>query len=203
MDSTLLVVPRADFSIEDPWAVPAGSATFQLRRSTDGAAPRLTTTVVVYADAENLNVLFRAEDDGVVATLMKHDAPLHQEDVVEVFLAPEKPTIYYELEVNPLGTTFDARIESPNGVRASMHVDLAWTCKDLFAAVRRVPGATDTILRIPFASIDGAKRKEWRANFFRIDRSRVHGDEFSAWQPTLKNPADFHVAGAFGRMRFE
>ena len=66
-----------------------------------------------------------------------------------------------------------------------------------------VPGSTDTILRIPFACMDAAPKNEWRANFFRIDRSRAHGDEFSAWQPTLANPADFHVAAAFGRLRFE
>jgi hypothetical protein len=201
--SSLLVVRRADFSIEDPWAIPAGCVPISLRRSTDGASPRLATKVVVYADAKNLNVLFRAEDDEVVATYLEHDAPLYEEDVVEVFLAPDKPTTYYEIEVNPLGTTFDARIESPKGVRASMRVDLGWTCKDLFAATRRVPGSTDTILRIPFACMGAAPRNEWRANFFRIDRSRVHGDEFSAWQPTLKNPADFHVAAAFGRLRFE
>ncbi len=203
MESGLLVVRRADFSIEDPWAVPAGCVPFPLVRSTDAGTPRLKTTVVVYADTENLYVLFRAEDDEVIATYMDHDSPIYEEDVVEVFLAPDKPTTYYELEVNPLGTTFDARIESPIGVRASMRADLAWTCEDLFAAVRRVPGLTDTMLRIPFASIDAAPKNEWRANFFRIDRSRAHGDEFSAWQPTQKNPADFHVAAAFGRLRFE
>jgi hypothetical protein len=203
MESGLLIVRQADFSIEDPWAVPEGCVPFPLLRSTDGGTPRQKTTVVVYADKQNLNVLFRAEDDEVVATYLDHDAPLYEEDVVEVFLAPGKPTTYYELEVNPLGTTFDARIESPNGVRASMRADLAWTCENLFAATRRVPGATDTILRIPFASIHGAPKSEWRANFFRIDRSRKHGDEFSAWQPTMKNPADFHVVAAFGRLRFE
>jgi Carbohydrate-binding family 9 len=203
MESGLLVVRRADFSIEDPWAVPAGCVPFPLVRSTDAGTPRLKTTVVVYADTENLHVLFRAEDDEVIATYMDHDSPIYEEDVVEVFLAPDKPTTYYELEVNPLGTTFDARIESPIGVRASMRADLAWTCEDLFAAVRRVPGLTDTMLRIPFASIDAAPKNEWRANFFRIDRSRAHGDEFSAWQPTQMNPADFHVAAAFGRLRFE
>ena len=203
MESGPLVVRQADFAIEDPWAVPAGCVPFQLLRSTNAGTPRQKTTVIVYADTKNLYVLFRAEDDEVIATYMDHDAPIYEEDVVEVFLAPDKPTTYYELEVNPIGTTLDAKIESPKGVRASMRADLAWTCKDLFAAIRRVPGMTETILRIPFASIDGARKNEWRANFFRIDRSRTHGDEFSAWQPTLKNPADFHVVAAFGRLRFE
>ena len=49
---------------------------------------------------------------------------------------PEDGATYYELEVNPLGTTFDARIDSPDGVRATMRADLSWTCNGLFAAVR-------------------------------------------------------------------
>jgi hypothetical protein len=63
----------------------------------------------------------------------------------------------------------------------------------------------DTIVRIPFSSVGRATPGDgetWRGNFFRIDRHPDHGDEFSAWQPTLKNPADFHVAAAFGALRF-
>ena len=206
MDSNVLLVPRVDFSIEEPWAMPARCMPVDLQRSTDGRPPRLRTTVAVYADSSCLNVLFRAEDDEVIATYLEHDEPLYQEDVVEVFLSPEKPTTYYEIEVNPLGTTFDARIDSPDGVRATMRADVSWTCADLFVAIRRTSGVVDTILRIPFASIDApepAAGAEWEANFFRIDRNRTHGDEFTAWRPTLKNPADFHVAATFGRLRFE
>ena len=52
----------------------------------------------------------------------------------------------------------------------------------------------------PFAALK--KSDEWRANFFRIDRSAAHGDDFSAWQPTMKTPPDFHVTEAFGVLRF-
>jgi hypothetical protein len=201
-----LVVRRAEFSIEEPWAVPAACERITLRQSTDGGAPRLATNVAVYADLECLNVLFHAQDDGVVATYLKHDQPLHQEDVVEVFLAPSDPRRYYEIEVNPLGTTFDARIDSPDGLRATMKTDLSWNCRGLFAAVRKVPGILDIVMRIPFASLGArtpAQGDEWRGNFFRIDRSPSRGDAFTAWQPTMKNPPDFHVPAAFGRLLFE
>src|SRR5438309_1861222 len=56
------------------------------------------------------------------------------------------------------------------------------------------------VIRIPFAALK--KSDEWRANFFRIDRSAANGDEFSAWQPTMKTPPDFHVTAAFGTLRF-
>ena len=118
-DDTILV-PRAEFAIEEPWAIPPGCPVVNLRRSTDGSQPRLRTTVAVYADDACLNVVFSGEDDGIVATHLEHDAPLYQEDVVELFLSTDDPHVYFEIEVNPLGTIFDARITSPDGVRATM-----------------------------------------------------------------------------------
>jgi hypothetical protein len=200
------LVRRADFSIEEPWMVPRQCVPVALRRAVDGSTPRLKTEVAIYYDRDYLSVLFRCRDDEVVAHYLEHDQPLYEEDVVEVFLSIADVRHYYELEVNPLGTTFDARIDSPDGVRATMTTDIDWTCDGLFAAVRRVPGATDTVMRIPFGSIDTQcprSGETWRGNFFRIDRSRSHGDEFSAWRPTLKNPADFHVTAVFGALRFE
>jgi cellulose/xylan binding protein with CBM9 domain len=200
-----LLVRRAAFVMEDPWAVPQGSERIALRRSSDGGKPRQHTTIVVYADDDRLNVLFESEDDEIVATHLRHDAPLYEEDAVEMFLAPSTPLHYFEIEVNPLATTFDAKIDSPDGIRSTMHLDVAWDCTDLFAAVRKTARRVDTIVRVPFASLDVARPRagdEWRGNFFRIDRSKNRGDEYMAWQPTMKNPADFHVAAAFGRIVF-
>lgn len=204
-----IVVPRASFSIEEPWSVPPACQPVRLLRATDGSAPRLATSVSAYRDAEALTFVFSGADDQIVARHYGHDEPLWEHDVVEVFLAPERLTEYFELEVNPLGTTFDARIESPEGHRGTMRTFLDWTCDGLFAAVRRdveSSGAMtlETVIRIPFASIGGepAAAAEWRANLFRIDRHAELGDEFTAWQPTMKTPADFHVPAAFGVLRF-
>lgn len=208
--SDVLFVPRAEFQIDDPWAVPPLCEPVRLRRSTDGKAPRLSTTVAAYNDGSHVNFVFCAADDAeMVARHRRHDAPLYQEDVVEVFLAPGRIDQYYEFEVSPLGTTFDARIRSPDGVRATMRADVDWNCANLFAAVRRASESSgelvvDTVIRIPFASIDARPPQagdEWRANLFRIDRHPGTA-EFSAWQPTHKDPPDFHVTAAFGRLRF-
>ena len=211
MSADPLAVRRATFSIENPWAVPSVCEPVRMRRATDGSAPRLATSVAAYFDDEFLTVLFACADDHIVATHLEHDAPLYEEDVVEAFLAPATPREYFELEVNPLGTTYDARIESPDGVRATMRGDRAWTCDRMFAAVRKIVESSgamtiDTVLRIPFSCL-GRRTPEpgetWRANFFRVDRNPRHGDEYSAWQPTLRTPADFHVTAAFGTIRFE
>lgn len=197
--------------MEEPWEVPESYGRVELRRATDGGAARQRTTAAAYFDDEMLTIVFSGIDDRVVATLLEHDAPLYQEDVVEVFLAPNRLEEYFEIEVNPLGTTFDARIESPDGVRSTMKTDLAWTCEGLFAGIRRnagrIAGATlDVIIRIPFASLDRktpVADETWRCNFFRIDRDPAAGDDFLAWQPTMRTPPDFHVPAAFGTLRFE
>ena len=210
MPSDTLQIRRASFSVEEPWAIPAGCATVQLLRATDGSTPRLSTAVSVYYDDRYLNVLFSTADDHTVATMERHDEPLYEEDVVEMFLAPERLTEYFEIEVSPLGTTFDARIESPDGLRQTMRADVSWECAGLRAGLRRLTEANgdvtvDTLIRVPFAGLGRSTPKpgeEWRGNLFRIDRHPVHGDEYSAWQPPMKDPADFHVAAAFGVLIF-
>lgn len=204
--SPVLVLPRADFSFEDPWDVPEACGWAKLRRAIDGNAPRLATSVTGYFDDETVTFVFRAIDDEVVATQLGHDAPLYQEDVVELFLAPDALTRYFEIEVNPLGAIFDAVIDSPDGHRATMKADISWTCVDLFQGIRRTNDVVETVIRIPFQSLDRSAPQDgetWRANFFRIDRSPSRGDEFSAWQPTMKQPPDFHVPAAFGEIRFQ
>jgi hypothetical protein len=201
-----LVVPFAHFTIEEPWNVPEVCCRVDLRRATDAGVARQRTTAVVYFDDEMLTVVFAGIDDRVVATHRQHDAPLWQEDVVEVFLSPSHLTEYFELEVNPLGTTFDALVESPDGTRTTMTTDLAWTCEGLFAGIRRDGETFDVVIRIPFASLGRetpADGETWRGNLFRIDRHPTLGDDFLAWQPTMRTPPDFHVPAAFGTLRFE
>ena len=207
-----LVVPRAPFDMEEPWSTPPACAPVRLRRSTDATAPRLATSVAAWHDDEYVSFLFSADDDFIQATLHERDAPLYEEDVVEIFFAPDASAVsrYYEIEVSPNGVIFDASIDSPDGVRATMHADRAWNCNGLVVAVRKVIEAdgaisVDTLIRIPFASIGRGVPEDgeaWRANLFRVDRHETEGDEYSAWQPTMKDPADFHVAAAFGVLRF-
>jgi hypothetical protein len=210
MGADTLLVRRAGLDMEEPWVMPPGVTSVRLRRSTDGAPPRLATSVAAFFDDQSLFVLFSGADDHVEATYLTHDANLFEQDVFEVFLAPDGLTRYYELEVSPRGTLFDARIESPDGERRTMKADRSWTCDGLVAAVRRAReseglSTIDTVLRVPFASLGRETPREgeaWRCNFFRIDRHPTHGDEYSAWQPTLRTPPDFHVASAFGTLRF-
>jgi hypothetical protein len=203
-----MTVPRGTFSIDEPWALPPSCQPQPLRLAESGDTPRLSTWVAAYRDATTLYVRFEIEDDEVVARYHDHGQPLWEEDVVEVFLAPRYPTEYFEVEVNPLGTKFDARIESPDGVRATMQADVGWVWAGFDAMIQRErqPDGSSralTIVRLPFAALGGVPEpgSRWRGNFFRIDRNRS-GDEYSAWSPTLRSPADFHVTKAFGILSF-
>jgi hypothetical protein len=170
----------------------------QLRDARTGGRPRLATSVRVGLRDDTLCVRFDGRDDGVVATLTERDAPVWQEDVFEVFLASsEPPHVYYEIEVNPLGAIYDARVHSPELSRASMRVDTSWDCPGLAARVTRRPERWSAMLRIPLSPLHGGMRPpRWRANFYRIDRGNP--DEYSAWAPTLSDPVDFHVPERFG-----
>ncbi|HEX9303622.1 MAG TPA: carbohydrate-binding family 9-like protein [Thermoanaerobaculia bacterium] len=147
-----------------------------------------------------LVVRFDGRDEGTVATLTQRDGPLWTEDVFEVFLSPfDPPAVYFEFEVNPLGTVFDARVESPDLARATMRVDSSWNLRGLSAKSRVRPGRWSAVLAIPLAPLAPQRvPAAWRANFYRIDRGER--DEFSAWSPPLTDPADFHGATRFGRL---
>ncbi|HEV2063485.1 MAG TPA: carbohydrate-binding family 9-like protein [Thermoanaerobaculia bacterium] len=169
-----------------------------------GAAPRLATSVRIGWRSGALLVRFDGRDAGTVATYTRRDEPLWKEDVFEVFLSPvvspessSPPVVYYEFEVNPKGALFDARVASPDGRRATMSVNVSWRCPGLGARVRVRPDRWSALLEIPLEPMDSAGGTAcWHANFYRVDRGKA--DEYSAWQPTFANPADFHVPERFG-----
>lgn len=170
-----------------------------LRDAVTGSVPRLTTSLRVGFRDGALLVRFDGRDDGVVATLTKRDDPLWKEDVFEVFLSPrEPPTLYYEFEVNPLATRFDAQVESREMRRETMRVDVSWNCPGYGARVRKAPGKWSALLHIPLAPMAFPVPTAWRANFYRIDRGAR--DEYSAWSPTFAEPPDFHVPERFGTL---
>ena len=206
-----LRVIRKPLELEEPWAVPEGAATITLVGATDGQAPRLSTSVTLFHDGSSLYVSFRAEDDEIDAPLFQRDAALWKHDVVEVFLAPRKLEEYFEFEVSPNGTLFDARVTSPERDRRSMTVETAWDVDGFWGAIRQTRSShktmflVETVMCIPFEALGGTPQSgdEWRANFYRIDRSLRHGDFFAAWQPTHRTPADFHRPECFGSLRFD
>jgi len=178
----------------------------QLVRAEDGGAATLGTRVELLDDGEKLHVAFDCDDPEPWSTLVERDAPLWQEEVVELFLAPGAgtPTSYFEFEINPAGALFDAVVASPRGDRREMRVDPSWNCEGVVAGARlRSDGSGwGARLVLPWRSLavdpTGTRATTWRANFFRVDRPSGGTTEFSAWSPTGIRPADFHRPARFG-----
>ncbi len=129
--------------------------------------------------------------------------------MVEVFLAPgaDDPAAYFELEVSPRGTLFDARVRNPNLDRARLVVDTGWDCPGLRWQVGRLAERQDwwAELELPWSSLlDGAEPPAvWRLNVYRVERPRGGPAEYSCWSPTLTSPADFHRPRHFGRLEVD
>jgi hypothetical protein len=175
-----------------------------LRRVQDGARPDQATAVRIAYDLQALLLRFDCDDRDIWATRTLRDEPLWEEEVVELFVAPgeDDPAQYVEIEINPLGAIFDARVANPHGRRETMRVDTAWNASGLVADVRRPsPAAWRVDLVVPWSELCGQRLPPvWRANVFRIERPRHGPPEFSCWSPTFADPPDFHRPEFFGRL---
>jgi hypothetical protein len=172
-----------------------------LAETVTGAAPQQATTVRLGWSAEELRVLFHCIDSRAWATMTARDAPLYEEEVVEVFLDPMDDRLsYFEIEVNPLNTVLDLVLRRN---RSGYTKDFAWRCEGLRTAVTRDDTSWTAELAIPFRSLVATAPSagtRWGANFFRIDRPAGLPRELSAWSPTGRGT--FHVPERFGVIEF-
>ncbi len=171
-----------------------------------------TTVRACWSDS-HLYVGFACRASKILATYTKRDDPLYEQDVVEVFLSlPGDLRRYFEFEFSPRNVIFDARVFNP-GRGGDKQVDTSWDCPGLQSAVK-VRGDLEARsgrdhrwsveAAIPFAGLDAVAPvpgARWRGNFYRIDYSKP--TEFSAWSPTLVDPASYHVPERFGWVVFE
>lgn len=225
-DVPLLQCPRiADcrHSLDDLLVSGLGGASVPLVDAVSGTPlpPAVRASVETAWTDERLLVLFTCVEEHVWATHTARDAPLYDEEVVEVFLAPTGDVRhYYELEVSPANVLFDARVKSPDLDRKTMQVETDWTCAGLETrahvdgTLRRTvpthgepPSAAGwrAALSIPFAAFPEVSAPRpgdrWRANFYRIERGREVS--YAAWSPTMERPANFHVPARFGVLCFQ
>jgi hypothetical protein len=178
-----------------------GIAPAKLSDTTNGSPPEQGTSVRAAWDARELRVLFEAVDTRPWATLTERDAPLYEEEVVEIFFDPVGDLqSYFEIEVNPLNTELDLVLRRN---RSGYVKDFRWHCAALRTEVRRTATGWNAEFSIPFSSVAAEAPRagaKWRVNFFRIDRPEKGERELSAWSPTTR--ATFHVPERFGVLHF-
>jgi hypothetical protein len=166
-------------------------------------------------DDEYLYVLMHARDPDIWGTITERDGNLWEEEVLEFYVdAAMNGRDYLELQINPLGTVFDAVFRQPTG--RDLPRARAQNLDGLESAVH-VSGTTDdrddvdrtwtAELAIPLASLPSigelppTEGREIRVNFYRYNRP--DGDErpiTSGW--SVVGPGSFHNPPRFGIATF-
>lgn len=177
----------------------------------DGSGPaRQQTKVRLCHDGRYLRVRFDCDDLVIWGNYEKRDDPIYLEEAVEVFIAPgaDDPARYFEFEFSPDGVIWDGIISNPRLDGSGFQADVAWNCKGVqWQAVRNDAQHTWHVwLALPLKELCGGGEipKQWRANFYRIDRPKNESNdalaEFSCWSPTYTSPASFHMPRHFGML---
>ena len=131
---------------------------------------------------------------------------LWDRDVAEAFLQPDPPAnvpqesrrrYYKEFEVAPNGMWIDLDIspagldDLKSGLTRSVNVDAE---RKIWTAELAIP--------MPAIARNFDPRKEWRANFYRVE-GMIEPRKYMAWQPTHTPQPNFHVPEKFGRLVFK
>ena len=184
----------------------------------EGKPARHKTRARLLYNDRYLYVAFECEDDFVWGTLQERDSPIYDEECVEVFLCPTgNPRLYYELNVSPLNTVFDAFILNgrPVGGERVRFIGLKdFTCDGLVTKVaidgkvgERGAKGWSVEYAIPFQAIVGGPTEipqpgeQWFINLFRIDALDPQEREYYSWVPP--GAVDFHRPWRFGILKFD
>jgi hypothetical protein len=166
---------------------------------------------------EGLSLRFDAVDPSPWHTLTERDAPLWEEEVVEIFIDPDGDgRDYVEIEISPANVVTDLMMFRGDPEKRS---DIGWDFAGIETQVESVTepftGWT-AVAFLPWSGFTGvtgfpaagspAAGNHWRCNVFRIKRpggpSEPERDAvYAAWSPP---PGfSFHVPEVFGTMVFE
>ncbi len=109
------IPPRIDGSLDDPvWQSAAWTTDFVDIRGGSTPAPRHRTRARLLWDAESLYIGAALEEPHVWGALTERDAVIYHDNDFEVFIDPDADThLYYELEINALGTVWDLMLVKP------------------------------------------------------------------------------------------
>ena len=184
-----------------------------------GRAPFATRFRALWT-ASILYLRFDADDTSPWFTMSRRDAPIWEEEVVEIFVDPAGRGVdYFELEISPANVVCDLRVRRPH---PSLLSETGFDLDGLESAVRlhgeapgQAPGWIATAA-LPFAGlrslpvpddvrIPPAPGDTWRFNVFRIKRPNgpmrpTDGAILAAWSPT--GTPSFHVPEAFQALTF-
>lgn len=185
------------------------------RHSTNGQVVDFETNVSIKSDDSFLSVTFECLQDNFVAqnNMYKHNDPLYNQEVFEVFVSPgvEDSKHYLEIEINPnnaiwIGTinnpTLGAEIQTLEGM-------VSYENTGIIHEASKSENSWNGKLQIPWKLIGKDDKGQYRINFYRIRANQSHENpnwecdaqtcDFVCWNSTLsgESPA-FHRPKRFG-----
>ena len=165
-------------------------------------------------DNQYLYISFKAIDKDVGGTLTRHDSSTFKEDVLEMFFMPDPDKkFYYNLEINALGTIYDALMSPHHSWREAAR----WNLEGLMAKVEikgslNNPDDRDEYwqmeLAIPWQKLPELEKtpppvgKNWTFHLARYDYSAYlpEGKELSSCAPL--SLVKFHHHPDWVKMKF-
>ncbi len=202
--TTILI--KVDGRLDDSVWTKAVSINDFVINSNGTPSPYKTEAKILYDD-NHVYFAFNCADKNIWSTKTKRDDHLWEEEVVEVFIQPNrKEPSYIELEVNPLGALLDAFL-----IDSTKHLPYdKWNIKDLKWAVQ-VTGTIDgesgdtawtceLAFPISTVTVQGSVKEGdiWYIDLYRAELKPEF--QLISWSPTYRN--DFHMPSCFGKLIF-
>jgi hypothetical protein len=171
----------------------------------------LMTWVRTCYDEQNLYIAYECNDSDIWSEFSNRDDHLWEKDAVEIFIDTDGYlNTYYEIQVSPKNTLFDAHLEIPSktdddeiigfdlpGIQTAVSIDGSLNMHD-----DRDTGWTVEIA-IPIADLNAEPASiesgSWRINFFRMNHDLQDERPELGWSPTGGN---FHIPEKFGVLTF-
>lgn len=168
-----------------------------------------STKAQICWDNENLYIRFNCNDSYIWATMKESVQPLWEEEVVEVFIDPDKDgKNYVEVEVNPLNNTLTLLIPGKEQ-KSNWRDNAKFQLKNLKTKAVKSSHNWLTDIIIPFenfsrqVNIPPRNGDIWHLNLYRVERpvkERPRDCVLIAWSPTFKDT--FHSPPHFGEIVF-
>lgn len=201
--------------VDDPlWAT---AEAMTLNDPVTGAPGKFRSSARLLYNENYLYLAFQCEDDYVWGTYTERDDPIYKQECVEAFICPSgRMRQYYEINVSPLNTVFDAFILNGRGEEgfAGFNSFNDYTCAGLITKISvdgemNVKGGArgwSAEYAIPHSSIIGNDHlipetgDTWRLNLYRIDSYEENVLDLYSWAEVGKR--DFHRPWCFGTLVF-
>jgi len=171
-------------------------------------------------DGRALSVIFRVEDQYVIARNTAYQSPTHKDSCVEFFVKPRADAGYFNFEFNAIGTLLLWYIEKPRDERGVFGKYTEVTAKDATAILVKTslagpipveiaePRTWFVSYRVPISFLEkftgpigSLSGQTWRANFYKCADESSH-PHWGYWID-IGERFDFHQPDRFGEIIFE